>query len=173
MESSQPRPSRPSPTIGDGRVGARPSPARPPSVPSDRRERIYRGIVLTGPDLVRIAEAMRAVAGAVELSAEGFRFAEVEDLVDFALEEMSIAHLEMSARAGDESLRLSYAADRVALSTSAAGPEFRGAFWRAASVLDACRPSGTTVCDIAPGEPQALGMLAALKRAVSRRAGTP
>jgi hypothetical protein len=165
--SSQPR------FPADGRAGARPSPPRSPAFPSEapRRERVYRGIVVTAVDLVRIAEAMRVAGGEIELFAEDWRFGTVDDLVDFALEEMSVARLEIAARSGRESLRLAYTAERVVLTAVARDPEMLGAFWRASAVLDACRPTGTTVCDIAPGESPQRGVLAALRRTVRRQGG--
>jgi hypothetical protein len=186
MESSSQPPRRQS-IPADGRAGARPSPARSPAIPAaatrpadairpadlSRRERVYRGILVTAPDLTRIAEVMRAAAGTIELSAEDYRFASADELVDFALEEMSIAHLEMAARDGDQSLRLTYAADRVVLSASARRPDFTGAFWSAAAVLDSCRPTGSAVCDIAPGEAPARGVMAALRRVAGRREASP
>jgi hypothetical protein len=137
-----------------GRAGPMASVGRgsPGSEGRTRSSCTYHGILIASQELIAIADTLCAVPGEMELRADGYRFQSAEELVDFALEEMAVSSLEVAVRSGGDEVRFQYLGDRVILSIDARTPVFRSAFRSGAAVLDACRPTGTSVCDIAAAE---------------------
>lgn len=125
-----------------------------PHPPTPRRERAMRttaGVLVTDGDLSRIADGFLAVAGTIELRADGRDFADADELVDFVLEEMVVERLGIEARDGDDRLRFSYRPSEVVIEVRGERPAWHQAFAEAADLLQRCQRSESGLCDIAAG----------------------